>query len=150
MAEAVEKWYVARILADLKGNIISALVLYGVIVLTFGVCVSAISHRARVTAGDEEHDSGNRARSFPIWSLLALAIPILGVFEIGPFTHPSSPWTALLGSSLSYLGLTLAGAAIGVGHFNILRLYSRLSTFAAAIVFFSIGIVLSNLDALAS
>jgi hypothetical protein len=132
------------------GNIVSAFVLYGVIVLAFGVCVSAISHGAKVTADGVEHDSGNHARSFPIWSRLALAIPILGIFEIGPFTHPSAPWTALLGSSLSDLGLTLAGAVIGVGHFNILSLHSRLSTFAAATGFFSIGTVLSNLDALAT
>ncbi len=132
------------------GNIVSALVLYGVTVLAFGACVGAISRGAREADERAGHDSGSRVRAFPIWSLLALAVPIAGIFDIGPFTQPSAPWTSLLGSSLSDLGLTLAAAAIGVGHFNILRLHSRLSTFAAAIVFFSIGAVLANLDALAS
>jgi len=131
------------------GNIVSALVLYCVTVLAFAACVSAISRGARETADGAGHARGTPARAFPIWSLLALAIPIAGIFDIGPFTQPSAPWTSLLGSSLSDLGLTLAAAAIGPGHFYILRLHSRLTTFAAAIVFFSIGAVLANLEALA-
>lgn len=75
--------------------------------------------------------------------------PIFGLLAIGPFAQPSTPWVALLGSSLADLGWLLAGAALGVGHFNALELHSRLSTFAAALAFFAIGTVLANADAFA-
>jgi hypothetical protein len=78
-------------------------------------------------------------------SLHALIIPVVGVWQIAGYTNPPAPWLALLGFGLTSLGYTLGAAALIVGHFDILALCDRRTTFGAAIASFLVGTVLLNI-----
>lgn len=79
--------------------------------------------------------------SFPHLSLLALLYPTLAILSMSKTA--ASP-ILILGYGFANLGFLLGAATIIPGHFRILGLDDRIPTLIAAIVFWLIGFVLSN------
>lgn len=82
--------------------------------------------------------------SFPYLSLLALLYPTLAILSMA---KTPAPPILILGYGFANLGYLLGAATIIPGHFRILGLDDRTSTLIAAIVFWLIGFVLSNVTA---
>lgn len=78
---------------------------------------------------------------FPYLSLLALLYPVLAILSMA---QTPSPPVLLLGYGFANLGYLLGAATIIPGHFRILGLDERITTLIAAIVFWMIGLALSN------
>ncbi len=80
-------------------------------------------------------------RKFPYLSAFAMLYPIAAMLWMSK--TPASP-VIILGYGLSNLGYLLGVAFIFPGHFRILSLDYRIPTLIAAIIFWLIGVVLSN------
>ena len=83
-------------------------------------------------------------RSFPYLSLLALLYPVAAILYMAK--TPASP-ILILGYGFANLGYLLGAAMVVPGHFRILGLDDRIPTFIAAIFFWVVGLVLSNITA---
>lgn len=78
---------------------------------------------------------------FPYPSLLALLYPVVAILSM---TKTPAPPVLLLGYGFANLGYLLGAATIIPGHFRILGLDDRVPTLIAAILFWMIGLALSN------
>lgn len=78
---------------------------------------------------------------FPVWSTLALLFPFAAFLRIG-----GTPASAVVqvGYTLAQLGYILFAAAVFTGTFRVFGLTTRKRVFAAAVVAFLVGTVLSN------
>lgn len=87
---------------------------------------------------------GLESSRFPWPSALSLLYPISATIYIATWT-PASP-TMIVGYGLANLGYLLFGAAMTVGSFRVLGLRKRWQLFAAALLAFASGTVLSNIS----
>lgn len=83
---------------------------------------------------------------FPYLSALALLYPVVAMISMKDTTAPP---VLILGYGFANLGYLLGAAFLIPGHFRILGLDSRSPTLIAGVVFWVIGLVLSNLVTLA-
>ena len=83
-------------------------------------------------------------RGFPYPSLLALLYPVLAILWMAKI--PAHP-LVILGYGFANLGYLLGAATVIPGHFRILGLNDRIPALIAAIVFWVIGVALSNVAA---
>jgi hypothetical protein len=79
---------------------------------------------------------------FPVWSGLALLIPIFAFLRISGI--PADP-IVRVGYALAQLGYVLFAAGLFAGTFRILGLRSRPQVFGSAVAVFILGTILSNL-----
>lgn len=79
---------------------------------------------------------------FPYLSALALLYPVAAMASMG---DTAAPAVLILGYGFANLGYLLGAAFIIPGHFRILGLDSRIPTLIAGVVFWVVGLVLSNL-----
>lgn len=80
-------------------------------------------------------------RSLPYLSLLALLYPIVAILSMA---KTPAPPILILGYGFANLGYLLGTATVIPGHFRILGLDNRIPTLIAAVIFWVIGFVLSN------
>lgn len=80
-------------------------------------------------------------RGFPYVSLLVLLYPVAAMLSM---SNTPAPVIMILGSGFANLGYLLVASGLVAGHFYAFALESRISTFVAAVVFWLIGVVLSN------
>ena len=92
----------------------------------------------------DEHRELLPRHGFPYLSLLTLAYPTLAILYMGK--TPAS-LVLILGYGFANLGYLLGAATVIPGHFRVLGLDHRVQTLMAAIVFWVIGFVLSNVAA---
>ena len=90
----------------------------------------------------EEHRLQIQKRPFPIWSLVALLYPAAAM--LSAIKQPV-PTLLILGYGFSNLGYLLGAAFVFPGHFRILGLDFRVPTLIAAVIFWLVGVLLSNL-----
>ena len=83
-------------------------------------------------------------RNFPFLSALALLYPVVAMLSMA--STPAAP-VLILGYGFANIGYLLGVAFIVPGHFRILGLDDRIPTLVAAVVFWVIGVVLSNVAA---
>lgn len=83
-------------------------------------------------------------RGFPYLSLLALLYPVVAILSTA---KTPAPPILILGYGFANLGYLLGVATVIPGHFRILGLDDRIPTLIAAVVFWVIGFVLSNVAA---
>lgn len=83
-------------------------------------------------------------RGFPYPSLLALIYPVVAILSMAK-TPASS--ILILGYGFVNLGYLLVAATLIPGHFRILGLDDRIPTLIAAVIFWMIGLGLSNVAA---
>ena len=80
-------------------------------------------------------------RSFPYLSALAILYPVAAMLWLSSTPSPS---IITLGYGFANLGYLLAVAFIIPGHFRVFGLDGRIPTLVAALTFWGIGVVLSN------
>lgn len=78
---------------------------------------------------------------FPYLSLLALLYPVVAILSMA---QTPAPTIFILGYGFGNLGYLLGAATVIPGHFRVLGLDDRIPTLIAAVIFWMIGIVLSN------
>lgn len=83
-------------------------------------------------------------RKFPFLSLLALLYPVIAMLSMD--RTPGDIYF-ILGYGFASLGYLLGAATVVPGHFRVLGLEGRAPTLVAALVFWVVGVVLSNLTA---
>lgn len=81
---------------------------------------------------------------FPYLSLFALIYPVVAILSMAKFPAPP---ILILGYGFANLAYLLGAATVIPGHFRILGLDDRITTFIAAVIFWVIGLVLSNVTA---
>lgn len=87
-----------------------------------------------------------RQSRFPFISTLALMYPLGAVLDVALPT--SVPLTDVAGVGLANLGYLLFAAGVFSGHFNVFRLKKRSHVFLAAVLSFTCGTLLSNVNLL--
>jgi len=89
----------------------------------------------------EQYRDAIPSKGFPYLSFLALGYPVAAMLSMSEST---APVVIVLGYGLANLGYLLLAAGVVAGQFRAFGLEKRVPTIIAAVVFWVVGVVLSN------